>query len=186
MGKEVIYYVPAKLAGGAAHFNTPTYPMIWYFEHQKKILSYFGQRSEFQFVYKHSDPQIWARESVLAWLAAQKFPNIQVISADYPKVMQHASRVIFDYPSSGTFESAAAQIPMLALYHDSMRVWEPMRLLFGKSLTPFSNTEQAVRQIHDFLNAAAADYKVSLPWTEELAVPGFLAGLGGVTVKDYR
>ena len=161
--KETVFYVPAKLAGGAAHFNTPFYPATWYFEHQKKILNYFGQRPEYHFVYKHSSLQKWASSSVLRWLASQKFKNIEVIDGIFPKLMAQAHRVIFDYPSSGVFEAAAAGLPMLALYHRSMRLWEPMRQVFGPCLRPFSDTQEAVQTIHGYLNAPRRDYQIKLP-----------------------
>lgn len=165
--REVIFYVPAKLASGVAHFNTPFFPMTWYFEHQKKILSYFSQRPEFLFVYKHSALQSWAADSVLRWLAERGFSNIEIRTGNFPQMMQDAGRVIFDYPSSGTFESAAAKIPMLALYRKSMRIWPPMRSVFGRCLTPFLDSEDAVQRIHEFLNALPSEYIPRLGWEDE-------------------
>ncbi len=165
--RERVFYVPAKLARGAAHFNTPSYPMTWYFEHQKKLLEYFSKRHEFDFVYKHSRYQGWAAESVLPWLAQQRFKNITVVEGPFPEFLAEIDRVIFDYPSSGTFESAASQVPMLALAHESMRVWPPMRQLFGISMVDFEDSDEAIQKIEQFLEGPPEWFKVSVPWEPE-------------------
>ncbi len=165
-----VFYVPAKLAHGMFKFNAVIYPTTWYFEHQKKLLKFFGERKDFKFVYKHSQHQKWAEQAVLPWLEEQNLENIAVKDKLFSNYLGEADRAIFDYPSTGFFEAAAAGIPVLALYHESMKVWPPMLDALGKSLQKFSNSKQAIEKIDEFLNSDPEDYVVNLTLSDNDAI----------------
>lgn len=147
-----IMYVPAKLAGGMSHFNTVFYPMTWYYEHQVKLLSYLATRTEYEIIYKHADGQNWADRSIIAWLRDYNAPNIRIVQGIFPDFIGEADRVLFDYPSTGFFESAVNGVPVLALHHETMKILPRMRTAFGYSLQMFQTSEEAVEKIGGFLN----------------------------------
>ena len=165
-GKRVIFYVPVKLAYGLMKFNSLIYPMTWYFEHQKQLLRFFGARKDFHFVYKHSEHQIWAEESILPWLRNQKFENITVESKVFCKYLDQADGIILDGPTTVLFESSAAGLPVINLYHETIKPWPAMAQVFGKCLSSFKNFEEAAAKVDLFLKSNPDDYKVHLPMSE--------------------
>ncbi len=160
--KAEVFYIPAKLAKGMIKFNGVIYPMTWYFEHQKALLTFFSQKSAFNFVYKHSPQQIWAEDSIFPWLGQRRFENISIEEGPFTAYFSRMARVIFDRPSTGFFEAVAAGIPALCLYYETIKIWDPMFRVFGKSLRKFSNTEEAIQIIEEFLNADPKNYAASL------------------------
>ncbi|GEM_PF-2224884 len=162
-----VFYVPAKLARGISKFNTVIYPKTWYYSHQKALLRYFGRKTGMDFVYKHSKHQFWVEESLFLWLSEQRFANVFIESGPFTDYLSQADRAIFDYPSTGFFEAAAAGIPVLGLFHETMKVWGPMKDLFGKSLQAFSDTGQAIEKMDVFLSSNARDYRLDLPLSDE-------------------
>ncbi len=165
-----IFYVPAKTLDGIACFNSMVYPFTWYFEYQKKILEFFGKKMEFNFFYKNLETQRWAQESIVQWLNQKPSPNISVKTGPLTRFLNEADRVIFDFPSTGLFEAAAAGIPVLALHHEAMKVWPPMLEVFGKSLQRFSSAEKAIQKIDEFLKGNPKDYLVELPLSDDNGV----------------
>ncbi len=164
--KRLIFYVPVKLAHGMMKFNSLIYPSTWYFEHQKKLLALFGERTDLNFVYKHSEHQSWAENSVLPWLTAQHFKNIAIKKLNFSKYLGKADAVILDGPTTVLFESAAAGLPVLNLYHEAMKPWPPMFHVFGKCLQRFGSTQEAIQQINSFLNGDPNEYSVDLPMSK--------------------
>jgi len=166
-GRPVVIYVPAKLAMGLIHFNTMIYPMTWYFEHQKKLLQYFASRSDFHFIYKHTAGQSWVEKSIHPWLKVKQYPNVEIRKGPFTDFLPIGDRIIFDYPSTGLFETSAAGLPVLALYHAAMKIYKPMFAVFGKSLQQFENSEEAIIRIDQFLSQDPSGFCVNLRLSEE-------------------
>jgi hypothetical protein len=172
-----VYYVPTKLANGCEHFNIPLYSMSWYFLHQRALIEYFGSRDDFQFVYKDTDGQSWAEQSIMKWLWANKPANVRIVKGPYTQFLGDVGRVVFDYPSTGFFESLAAGIPTLGLHHETFRIWGPMKSHFGASLQSFRDTAEAVGRIEDFLNADPKIFQTTIELSKHNPIPDFMANV---------
>lgn len=162
-GKPILLYVPSKLAHGLTHFNTPFYPISWYFEHQKKILRFLNSQNGYTIIYKHTPGQEWADQCILPFIQKEKLVNIQVRKGFFSEYVSLSSKVLFDFPSTGVFEASASKVPFLALIHNSMKLWPPMKSIFGQCFHFFSRTEDALEGIGDFLESSESDYLIKLP-----------------------
>jgi len=164
--KPRLLYCPSKLANGLAHLNTFYYPMSWYFEFQCRILTHLSQFSDYQIIYKHADGQEWAARSILPWLRSRCFKNVTIVKGRLTQFFNHCDRILFEYPSTGFFEALAAKKTVLSLYHEAVKIWDPLRNAFGASLQPYSNTEDALRKISLYLEGPESDFQPSLAMTD--------------------
>ncbi len=164
--KPCLIYCPSKVPFGMRHFNTLYYPVTWYFEFQKQILTLLSNNSEYDIIYKHLDSQEWANQSVIPWLKEKNFQNIQIKTGPFKRYLNKADRVLFDYPSTGLFETAAAGIPVFSLCYDSGKIWPSMQEVFGRSLQYFSDIQDALDKISGYLKDPADLYKINLPLSD--------------------
>lgn len=161
--KPILLYVPCKLAHGLTQFNSPLYPMTWYFEHQTKMLTFLNSQTDYEIWYKHTPGQKWAETSLLPFIHSAGLRNVTVKTGLFSDYAGDADRVLFDFPSTGAFEAAAVGLPFLALVHETVCVWPEMNRVFGKSLQSFSDSQGAAEKVRGFLATSADDLLVTLP-----------------------
>ncbi len=92
------------------------------------------------------------------------------MSQPFSQCLAWADRVILDYPATAFYEAAAANIPVLALYHKRIPVRESAKRTFGKSLYGFASVSEALEEIEKFANISGSDlneYQPHLPLTAE-------------------
>lgn len=168
--KEKIVYVSTKLARNRVRFrsdNLICYPSPYYYEFLKKIIDFFGSKDDFDFVYKHVSSQKWAEASIIPYIEDKSFQNVSVGTMDFIKCLDEADRIIVDYPSTSLFEAADAGVPVLALCPDIIEIWEPCLDNFKKSFHFFSEADEAVDIISDFLDSDPKDYICKVPYNAE-------------------
>ena len=64
-----------------------------------------------------------------------------------------ADRVICDYPNTGFYESIVASVPTMSLYHTSFELRKTALAYFEDILKPYSNVQEAIEKIENFLNS---------------------------------
>ncbi|MDD5085019.1 MAG: hypothetical protein PHE61_03115 [Candidatus Omnitrophica bacterium] len=158
--REKIMYVEKKFADRLRCINNITYPLVWYYEFQKKLIDYFAKESGFDFIYKHSKWQTWAENSILKYIDDMRCKRIRKFSGSFLRALTLADRVITDIPSGALFEAAIVGKPILCLCPDYFRVSEEGKRIFGKSLRQFSSINDAISIIKEFLNSDPSDYIV--------------------------
>ena len=134
-----------------------------YVNWHKDLLKYFSNKKDYQFIWK----------GVL--LANQRFDLAQRIIDDmaYENIEYHRNKltdrfgkvkkIIFDTPSTAFFESIFSEIPSLALYRPNDQILrENAYTEFGKSLKPYSNIDEGLLLVDEFINDNASQ-KIYIP-----------------------
>jgi hypothetical protein len=160
--REKVVYVEKKFLDDIRCFNNMIYPLGWYFEFQKKVIDFFSQQPKFDFVYKHSSNQLWAKGSILQYIKEKKYRNIKIFEKHFLDALKFADRVIVDYPSGAFFESIVSKRPTLCICADYFKIIDKAKNVFGKSLQQFSSIEEAISIIEKFLYADPEEYIVNL------------------------
>jgi len=106
--RERVVYITKKLSKGMLRYNTFTYPITWYYDFQKKIVDYFGNKKNFDFVFKHAVGQEWAENTIHHYIREKGYGNIIIEDRPFVEYLDRADRIIMDYPSTGFFEASAA------------------------------------------------------------------------------
>ena len=164
--KETVIYLTKKFTDGMLRFNTFVYPITWYFEFQKKIVEFFEQRQDFNFIYKDSVGQDWAEKSIHLFIKEKNLNNVFVAKKPFVEYINVADRVIMDYPSTAFFEASAASLPVMAFYWDVFKEWGPSVEYFDKSLNRFRTAEEAIDKINTFLDDSPENYIKALPYSD--------------------
>lgn len=160
--REKVVFLEKKFPEKVRCFNNMIYPLTWYFEFQKKIVDYFSQREDVDFIYKHASGQRWAGESILLYLKEKKFSNIEIFDGHFLEILNDADRVLMDHPSTALFEAASCRKPVMSLYADYYKIIPQAEKVFGNSLRSFSTEEEALSTIDNFLNTDKRQYIVNL------------------------
>ncbi len=150
-----VLYIPTKLLIHQRYFNCMTYPAVWYFEYQKKLIDFFAQKKDFNFIYKHSAGRVnrYAETSVLPYLREKKASHMTDNHRSVRESLMTVDAVILDRPTTALYEVATSGLPVLALYPDFIEglIDRECAAVFGKSLQQFSSFEDAFNRIDQFL-----------------------------------
>lgn len=175
-----VVYVEKKFPDRIRCLNDWVYPMNWYFKYLRRVIDFFGSEKDFDFIYKHSPGQRWADNSILKYIGDKNYKNVSVESKPFIKTLKCADKVIVDYPSGAFFEAVHSGKSVLCLYADYFKIIDGAKLVFGKSLQPFSSVEDAISLIMQFLYAGNTEYVGDVPFSKE----GFVDVFGRL-IKDF-
>ena len=161
-----IMYVPTRIFPSLNVFNLPFYTLTWYYELQKAVLDCLGSAKNKNFIYKGTTVQEWFDNTMLLHIKKRGYDNIQIEKRPLVECMEKAERAIFDYPSTGFYESAVSGIPAMSLCHDTFAIDDQIMTFFGKSIQTFSTIPEAIKKMADFIDAKADDYLIDIPLSD--------------------
>ena len=173
--KNKVIFLPRHLSNGFRHFQAMGYPFVWYYKLQKALVDLFAKRDDCQFVYKYSKGQPWIEQTLLRDIQAMNLSHLKAESDHFWSYIPEAGRVIQDYPSSPTYESAAAGVPVLSLFFKGEPLVTEAMKVFGKSLQPFSKISEAVTAVDNFLSEDPQVYRVPFPELENECSDSFFS-----------
>ena len=139
-----------------------SYPDTWYYQFQKSLAEYFYAKRGYIFVLKGGPWADAIYNPIFDFIRDNNFDNIEVATNLFSQHLPSADRVICDYPSTGFYESIAAGVPTICLYHRALIVRKSAIDYFGNLLRPFSDATEAVKHIDEFLNSAPELYTMTL------------------------
>ena len=163
--RETIVYVEKKINDRLKCYGNMVYSICMYFEFQKKVIDFFAKKEKPLFLYKHANisSQRWAEESILEYIDNLGCGNVKVFNQPFSLSLEHADRVIVDYPSGALYEAAVCRKPVLCIYPDYLEIIDEAKEIFGKTLRSFSGEEEAIEIIDEFLSSDPEEYIVDLP-----------------------
>ena len=165
--KPVVLYIPAFLNGDFLRLDAFYYTSCWYFEHQMKLLECFAREQDFYFVWKGLPQSEKINNPIPDVIKENGYDNIEFSSKKLDSCIMKAAYAILDYPSSALYEVAASGLPALALYHESFRIRNSAKALFGDILEQFSTTEEAIDKICEFLRSNPNGFVVNIDVPED-------------------
>lgn len=160
--KNRIIYLPTLMMGDTRRIDGSTYPDTWYYEFQKSVMEYFSTKSGYIFVWKGLPQSDAICNPIPDFIRDNNFGNIEVSTSPFTEHLLPADRVICDYPSTGFYEAVVAGVPTIALYHRALLARKSALDYFGNLLRPFSNAEEAIKHIDEFLDSDSELYKMTL------------------------
>ena len=154
--KKTILYVPASKSNIHSRcYNNMTYPVLWYYELQKKLINFFATKREFEFIYKHANntTRQWASKSIVPYIKSKNSKNIFLETRLMREYIGKIDGVVVDRPTTPLFEGAMLDKPLLCLIPGfiSSHIDENAFPLFGDNISVFQTDEDAVNSLNRFL-----------------------------------
>lgn len=159
--RKQVLYIPS-FPGFCRVFNNMIYPPTWQYEFQKRLIDFFGEKKEYNFIYKHLFSQEIANESIISYIGDRGYKNVKVVGGGIADYLPKVGRVIIDYPSTPLFETSAFGLPVLAIVADYLNIWQTARDYFGKSIQTYATIPEALTIINSFLEGEPDDFHVDL------------------------
>ncbi len=166
--RETILYIPRKSPTVLAKFNThlPSIPEL--FELQCRIIDLFGSLTTYNFIYKHA-PSDWADDSILPYIKNKNYANVSVETGPPVQFFHKVDRAIFDFPSTGLFETLAADLPSYSLIPGgAKRLIPKMEDFFNGIIFSYETHQDAVTQLKNYLSGPAPRKQLIL--TDQYAI----------------
>lgn len=139
-----------------------TYPDTGYYQFQTAIIEHLSKRKEYTFVWKGFPASNVIYNPVPDFIIDNNFDNIEIATSPFIEHLATADRVICDYPSTGFYESVAAGVPAMSLYHEAYRVRQSALDYFGRMFKRYSSASEATKHIDEFLNDKPESYTTHL------------------------
>jgi hypothetical protein len=162
-----IIYLPTMLMGDARRLDGGTYPDTWYYEFQKSLIEYLSRKRDYIFVWKGLPTADAIYNPIPDFISDNNFSNIEIATNPFVEHLLRADRVICDYPSTGFYESVVVGVPTMCLYHRALIVRASAVDYFGNLLKPFSDAQEAIKHIDEFLNSDPESYQKTLEMGDE-------------------
>ncbi len=162
-GRPVVIYLPTLCSGRWLRLQAANYSEDWYFRHQLALLDYFLKEKDFHFIWKGDKGPEKIADPIGRAIAAAKGANIEFAGGKMRDHIVRSSLALHDYPSTPLFETLLAGLPSFCVYHESMIARPSAADLLGPVLKTFSTTEQATRQIGEFLRGDHSRYRKTVP-----------------------
>ncbi len=135
-----------------------SFPMEYISLH-KKFIQYFQNNPQFDFVWKGLINQGQGFDYMGQVIEDSKAKNILYSEKKLKEWLVKADYVICDIASTAYFESIFSKIPTLGLYRIGDQRVRPNALkTFDKNLQGYTNADEAIEIIDNFLRAPAGDY----------------------------
>lgn len=129
-----------------------------YYKFQKKILFYFSTKKEYHFIWKGLLGAESISNPIPYIIDNENISNVVFESKPFTSYLKDASRVLFDYPSTGLYESTFVGIPTMSLCDTKLNIRLQAIENFGHNVSVFSGTEEAISKIDEFLVSSPNDY----------------------------
>ena len=154
--KKRILYVPASKSNIHSRcYNNMTYPVLWYYELQKRLIDFFASKQEFEFIYKHANntTRQWASKSIIPYINSKHSNNIILETRLIYEYIGEIDGVIVDRPTTPLFQGAMLEKPLLCLIPEfiSSHIDKNAFPLFGDNISVFQTDEDAVNSLNRFL-----------------------------------
>lgn len=151
--REKIIYLPTNTVGDTHRITGAQYADTWYYKFQKSIIEYLSTKKEYTFVWKGLPAADHIYNPIPNFINDCKFSNIEIATNPFAEHLLTTGRVICDYPSTGFYESVIAGVPTMSLYYKTFKVRPTAINYFGNMVKAYSNTQEAIEHIENFLNS---------------------------------
>jgi len=161
VGSKVLY-LAFFMAGDNRGIEDGAYSDTWLYIFQKSLVQYFATRTDYSFIFEALPATDLLYNPMPDFINDNKFSNISYSTKPFIDHLHSIDRVICDCPSTGLYESVAAGVPVMSLYHTGWNYRQTALDSFGHLLKPFTNTTEAIDHIDAFLNDNPNKYVIKL------------------------
>ena len=154
--KPTVVYVTAVTCGDGLFLNTALYTETWYFQYLKALLNSFEQEPSFDFVVKGLPSSDRMAIPLKGWISEKGYSNIEYHTNRFRDWLDKADRVIIDFPAMAAYEAISYGLPTLVLMRRDIPVRQKAIQIFSDNLCYFSESDEAVLAIREFLHSGPA------------------------------
>jgi hypothetical protein len=167
-GKPVVVYALTSTGGNARYLNSAWYSDGWYYRLCREIVDVLAHHSEIHSVVKPFPSDGLIRNPVDLYVDDLGLDHVVSSRAPLRAWIPWASRVVFDYPSTGLYETAAAGVPYLALLYTHHPFRREAVEQLGPAAAHFSAPAEAAGAVEAFVAAPDPSAPRFAPEGEEI------------------
>lgn len=157
-----IIYLPTFLTWDPLRIDTNIHiSPTRYYKFQRYLLEYFSEIDDYTFIWKGfaSEPLY---NPIPKLIKDMDIKNVKVETEPFKKYLPYANKVIFDYPSTGMYESVIAGIPTMCLCSDKLSVRKNGIELFEDVVKFYYNVDESIGYIDEFVSTDSEKYTAYL------------------------
>lgn len=133
-----------------------------YYKFQKALLNHFSTKVDYMFIWKGLFVSDQIYNPIPEIVEDMNINNIRFETEPFVNYMLHANKVIFDYPSTGLYESVIAGIKPLCLYSSSLSVRKNEVEMFNQMIKKYESISEAIEHIDNYIECAQINGEVAL------------------------
>jgi len=162
--KQTIIFIPIMCAPWPQRPMEKGQPFpMEYVKWHKALAHYFSTRKDYNFIWKGYYLKNQKYDIMENTIDDKKYNNIEFHSSKLGHWLSKVDKVICDTPSTAFFESIFSLLPVLALYRPNDQILRKNAYgAFGRSLAPYSDIEEGISLIENFIDAKPEDYLIDV------------------------
>jgi hypothetical protein len=167
ISNNYVLYIPTFYQWDNTLWNEARLPDTWYHKWQQSLLQFFSEKKDKKFIWKSLNFVSGLKDPFEELIGIKNYPNVIYASNSIKKWFPKVDSVLLDYPSTALYESAACGLPVMTFYFKRFHKIRPTAMeLFGKSICPFDNISNGIKQVDKYINSDLNEYKVSIPYSK--------------------
>lgn len=152
-GKPVVVYALTSTAGSVRYLNSPWFCDGWYYRLCREIIDVLARHPEVHSIVKPFPRDGVVRNPIDLYVRDLALDHVVVSRVPLQAWIPWADRIIFDLPSTGLFETAAAGVPYLALLYAHHRHRPEAVAQLGSAAVSFTEPTEAADAVESFIAA---------------------------------
>jgi len=166
--KNEIIYLPTFLTWDALRIDANIHiSPTKYYKFQKTLLEYFSEKKDYTFIWKGLLQSESIYNPIPDLIIDKNITNVRVETEPFKKYLPYANKVIFDYPSTGMYESIIAGVPTMCLCTDKLNVRKTGIELFKNVIKFYHNVDEAIGYIDEFVSTDSEKYTAHLETSDK-------------------
>jgi hypothetical protein len=166
--KQVVVYALTATAGNGHYLNSAWYVDGWYYRLCREIVDALARHPEVHSVVKLFPGDGIIRNPIDLYVRDLGLDHVVASRAPLRSWIPRADRIVFDLPSTGLYETAAAGIPYLALLYTHHRHRQGAVESLGPAAVPFTEPAEAARAVEAFVTSPTVTAPRLLPEGDEI------------------
>lgn len=151
--RPVVVYALTATAGNGRYLNNAWYADGWYYRLCREIVDVLAQHPEVYSIVKLFPSDGHLRNPIDRHVSDLGLDHVAWSRAPLRAWIPWADRIVFDYPSTGLYETAAAGVPYLALLYTHHRYRPEAVELLGPAAVAFTEPIEAARAAEAFVTS---------------------------------
>jgi hypothetical protein len=167
-GRPVVVYALGATGGGGRYLNSPWFTDGWYYALCRAVVDTLARHPDLFSVVKLFPGDGVARNPIDHYVDDLGLDHVVWSRAPLRAWIPWADRIVFDYPSTGLYEAAAAGVPYLALLYDHHPYRPAAVERLGPAAVHFTEPAEAARAVEAFVAAPTVSSPRFAPEGDEI------------------
>ena len=167
--KNTILFIPIMCSPWPQRPNEKNQPFpMEYIAWHKALVHYFSRRDDYDFIWKGYFLKNQQYDIIKNLIDENGYTNVKYYSNNLNYWLSRVDKVVCDMPSSAFFEAIFYKKSVLALYNPKeQKLRKNAYDAFGLSLAPYTNIEEGISLVNNFIDSKHEDYLVNMNNTQD-------------------